>query len=138
MDEKDIKIIEMLISNARIPKTRIAKELNVTEAAIRKRIANLERREEILGYRAVINYKKVGLVASLTGVDVEPESLWQVVEELKGMDEVKALWLTTGDHTIMAEIVATSVDELSKIHEKIAAMQGVKRVCPSVITDILK
>ncbi len=138
MDEKDIKIIEMLISNARIPKTRIAKELNVTEAAIRKRIANLERREEILGYRAVINYKKVGLVASLTGVDVEPESLWQVVEELKGMDAVKALWLTTGDHTIMTEIVATSVDELSKIHEKIASMQGVKRVCPSVITDILK
>ncbi len=138
MDEKDIKIIEMLISNARIPKTKIAKELKVTEAAIRKRIANLERREEILGYRAVINYKKVGLVASLTGVDVEPENLWQIVEKLKDMDEVKALWLTTGDHTIMTEIVATSVDELSKIHEKIAAMHGVKRVCPSVITDILK
>ncbi len=138
MDEKDIKIIEILVSNARMPKTKIAKELNVTEAAVRKRIANLEKREEILGYRAVINYKKVGLVASLTGIDVEPERMWQVVDRLRAMDEVKALWLTTGDHTIMTEIVTTSVDNLSRLHERISAMEGVKRVCPSVITDILK
>lgn len=36
--------------------------LNVTEAAVRKRISNLEKREEILGYRAVVNYKRVGIV----------------------------------------------------------------------------
>ncbi len=138
MDEKDLKIINLLVSNARIPKTRIAKELNVTEAAVRKRISNLEKREEILGYKAIINYKKVGLSASLTGVDVEPDKLWKVVEELKNLESVKSLWLTTGDHTIMAEIIAKSVQELSEIHQKIAEMDGVKRVCPSIITDIVK
>nr|WP_269140590.1 Lrp/AsnC family transcriptional regulator [Archaeoglobus neptunius] len=133
-----MKILEMLVQNARIPKTKIAKELNVTEAAVRKRISNLERREEILGYRAIVNYKKVGISASLTGVDVEPEKLWEVVEKLKKMSQVKSLWLTTGDHTIMTEIVARSVKELSEIHESIADMPGVKRVCPAVVTDILK
>ncbi|MBO8181080.1 MAG: Lrp/AsnC family transcriptional regulator [Archaeoglobus sp.] len=138
MDEKDLKIINLLVSNARIPKTKIAKEMNVTEAAVRKRISNLEKREEILGYKAIINYKKVGLSASLTGVDVEPDKLWKVVEELKNLESVKSLWLTTGDHTIMAEIIAKSVQELSEIHQKIAEMVGVKRVCPSIITDIVK
>ncbi len=138
MDEKDLKIIEMLVSNARIPKTEIARKLGVTEAAIRKRISNLERKSEILGYRAVINYKKVGLNASLTGVDVEPDKLWKVVDELRKLDSVNSLWLTTGDHTIMAEIIAKSMQELSEIHKKIAAMEGVKRVCPSVVTDIVK
>lgn len=138
MDEKDLKIINLLVSNARIPKTKIAKEMNVTEAAVRKRISNLEKREEILGYKAIVNYKKVGLSASLTGVDVEPDKLWKVVEELKNLESVKSLWLTTGDHTIMAEIIAKSVQELSEIHQKIAEMVGVKRVCPSIITDIVK
>ncbi len=138
MDEKDLRIIEMLVGNARIPKTEIARKLGVTEAAIRKRISNLERKSEILGYRAVINYKKVGLNASLTGVDVEPDRLWKVVDELKKLESVKTLWLTTGDHTIMAEIIARSMQELSEIHNKIASMDGVKRVCPSVVTDIVK
>lgn len=138
MDEKDLKIIQMLVSNARMPKTKIAKELNVTEAAVRKRIANIERRNEILGYKAIVNYKKVGLTASLTGVDVEPEKLWDVVGELKNLEAVKSLWLTTGDHTIMAEIIARSVQELSEVHKKIAEMEGVKRVCPAIITDIVK
>ncbi|WP_456468729.1 Lrp/AsnC family transcriptional regulator [Archaeoglobus sp.] len=138
MDEKDLKIIEILVENARMPKTKIAKMLNVTEAAVRKRISNLERRGEILGYRAVINYKKIGISASLTGVDVEPDKLWLVVEEMKNLEEVKSLWLTTGDHTIMAEIIAKSVNDLSEIHERIAKMEGVKRVCPSIVTDILK
>ncbi|WP_290596891.1 MULTISPECIES: Lrp/AsnC family transcriptional regulator [unclassified Archaeoglobus] len=138
MDEKDLKIIQMLVENARIPKTKIAKMLDVTEAAVRKRISNLEKREEILGYRAIVNYKKVGISASLTGVDVEPDKLWSVVEELKNLEEVKSLWLTTGDHTIMAEIIAKSVRELSELHEKIERIEGVKRVCPSIVTDILK
>jgi Lrp/AsnC family transcriptional regulator for asnA, asnC and gidA len=138
VDEKDLRIIEMLVGNARIPKTEIARKLGVTEAAIRKRISNLERKSEILGYRAVINYKKVGLNASLTGVDVEPDRLWKVVDELKKLESVKTLWLTTGDHTIMAEIIARSMQELSEIHNKIASMDGVKRVCPSVVTDIVK
>jgi Lrp/AsnC family transcriptional regulator for asnA, asnC and gidA len=138
VDEKDLKIIQMLVENARIPKTKIAKMLDVTEAAVRKRISNLEKREEILGYRAIVNYKKVGISASLTGVDVEPDKLWSVVEELKNLEEVKSLWLTTGDHTIMAEIIAKSVRELSELHEKIERIEGVKRVCPSIVTDILK
>jgi len=138
MDEKDLKIIEILISNARTPKTHIAKALNVTETAVRKRIQKLENLGVIMGYRAIINYKAVNLVCSLTGVDVEPEKLWMVVKALKEMDEVKSMWLTTGDHTLMLEIVVKNVEELSKIHERIEKLEGVKRVCPSIVLDVLK
>ncbi len=58
MDDKDLKIISLLVSNARIPKTKIAKELNVTEAAVRKRIANLENRGEILATKPLSTTKR--------------------------------------------------------------------------------
>jgi len=138
MDEKDLKIIEILMRNARTPKVRIAKELGVTETAVRKRIAKLEREGIILSYKAVVNYKSAGLISSLTGVDVDAEKLWLVVNKLKEMDEVKSMWLTTGDHMIMLEIVVKSVDALSEVHERIACIEGVKRVCPAVILEVLK
>lgn len=58
----------------------------------------------------MINYKTLGLSASLTGLDVE---LWDVVNEPKRFDKVEVIWLTTGDHTLMLEIVVGSVEELS-------------------------
>ena len=138
MDEKDAKIVSLLMKNARIPKTKIAEELNVTETAIRKRISKLEKSGVILGYKAVINYKTAGLSASLTGVDVEPDRLWDVIWRLKDMEEIKSIYLTTGDHMLMLEIVGRSVDELSRIHERISKLEGVKRICPAVILDVLK
>ncbi len=138
MDEKDAKILSILMKNARIPKTKIAKELNVTETAIRKRISKLEKSRIILGYKAVINYKTAGLSASLTGVDVEPDKLWEVIWKLKDIEEIKSIYLTTGDHMLMLEIVGNNVDELSKIHEKISKLEGVRRICPAVILDVLK
>ncbi len=41
IDAKDIKILEVLKKNARTPYTMIAKDLKVSEAAIRKRIEKL-------------------------------------------------------------------------------------------------
>ncbi len=138
MDEKDLKIVEMLIENARIPKTHIAKALNVTETAIRKRIQKLERMGVIIGYRAVVNYKAINMTCSLTGIDIEPERMWMVVRKLKEIKEIKSMWLTTGDHTLILEIVTKGVEELSKIHEEIEKLEGVKRVCPSIVLDVLK
>ncbi len=133
-----MKIISLLMKNARIPKTKIAEKLNVTETAIRKRISKLEKDGVIIGYKAVINYKTAGLSASLTGIDVEPDKLWDVIEKLKKIDEIKSIYLTTGDHMLMLEIVEKTVDDLSKIHERISKLKGVKRICPAIILDVLK
>jgi len=138
MDEKDFNIIEILLENARTSKVRIAEALGVTETAVRKRIQKLENSKVIIGYRAVINYKVANLLCSLTGVDVEPERLWRVAEEVKNWKEVKAMWLTTGDHTLMLEIVVRDVEELSNVHKRIEKIEGVRRVCPSIVLDVLK
>jgi len=43
IDEKDKKILKMLTKNARIPYTKIAKEIGLSEGAIRKRVETLEK-----------------------------------------------------------------------------------------------
>ncbi|MEM0203677.1 MAG: Lrp/AsnC family transcriptional regulator [Archaeoglobaceae archaeon] len=138
MDEKDLKLALELMRNGRAKKIELAKIFGVTETAIRKRIEKLEQAGVILGYKAIIDFKKLGLFSSLTGIDVEPERLWNVVEKIKGLKNVVSLFLTSGDHVIMVEVVCESMQEMMAFHEQIAKIEGVKRVCPAVIVEVVK
>ncbi|MEM3404418.1 MAG: Lrp/AsnC family transcriptional regulator [Nitrososphaeria archaeon] len=133
MDEIDRIIIENLLTNARTSKAILARKLNITEAAIRKRLKKLESSGTIVGYKAIVDYQKAELVASITGVDAEPERLWKVIEHLKALDEVKMIFLTSGDHMMLVEIVVKSMDELKEVHEKIGRYDGVMRICPAIL-----
>jgi len=133
MDEIDRIIIDNLLTNARISKAVLARKLNITETAIRKRLKKLESSGTIVGYKAIVDYEKAELVASITGVDFEPEKLWKVIEYLKALDEVKMIFLTSGDHMMMVEIAVKSVDKLKEVHEKIGSYDGVVRVCPAIL-----
>ncbi|HDD36831.1 MAG TPA: AsnC family transcriptional regulator [Archaeoglobus veneficus] len=138
MDERDYVILSKLMENARISKTDIARSIGISETAIRKRIFNLEKGKVILGYRAIVDYKKANLFASFTGIDVKAENIWKVIDTLKEIKEVKSIMLTSGDHTIMVEIIAKSLDELLNLHDKISNFEGVERVCPSVVLEVIK
>jgi len=138
VDEKDREILLNLLRNARIPKTKIAEKLDVTETAIRKRIEKLEEQRILLGYRAILDFKKAGLFVSFTGLDVEPEHIWKTMNALKEIEEVFALYLTSGDHTILAEIIADSFEKLNEVHDRISKFNGVKRVCPSIVLEVVR
>ena len=135
--ENMLKIISYLRRNARMPKVRIAEELGVTETAVRKRIKRLEEHEIILGYRAIIDYRKIGMVCSYTGIDVEPETLLSIVRKLRENKQITSLYLTSGDHDLLVEIIANNIDELEKIHDEISRINGVKRICPAIITEVI-
>ncbi|AGK61658.1 transcriptional regulator, AsnC family [Archaeoglobus sulfaticallidus PM70-1] len=140
IDEKDKKIIGMLAEDSRVSYTKMAKELGITEAAIRKRVKNLEARGIIRKYTIEVDSTKLGYnVVSLTGVDTEPEKFLDVAKKLKDEEFTRSVYITTGDHMIMAEIWAKDGDELTKIiSEKIGKIPGVKKICPAIILEKLK
>jgi len=138
MDEIDQIIIENLMKNARTPKATLAKKLNLTEAAVRKRLKKLESSQTILGYKAIVDYQKTGKVASITGVDVEPEKLWRVIEKLKVLDEINTITLTSGDHMMLIEIVVRTMNELEEVHKRIEGFDGVIKVCPAILIKNIK
>ncbi len=139
LDEKDMKIIEILMGNARASYSEIAKALGVSDVAVIKRVRKLEQQGIIKKYTILVDPKKLGYEAvSITGVDVDPEYLFKTVSILKEKDYVKYLALTSGDHQIIATIWARTRDELARILDEISRMPGVKRVCPAVILDVVK
>lgn len=133
--EKEI-LLKMLLRG--FSKKEIAKKLNKSEVAIRKKIQKLKKEKILLGFKPIINFKRVNLFYSITGIDVEPEKLIDIIEKLKSYNEIFSIYLTSGDHTIIVEIIVDDIKELEDLHKKISSINGVKRVCPSILLDIIK
>lgn len=58
VDEIDERILERLSANAREPASQIAVEVNLSPAAVRRRIARLEATGVIVGYRVLVDAGK--------------------------------------------------------------------------------
>lgn len=139
MDEKDVTILRLLIENARLPLTKIAEKVGITDVAVKKRIKKLEKEGIIKKYTIVVEPKKIGYSGvSIVGVDTEPDRVLSTANELSKKDYTTAVFVTTGDHMIIAEIWAKSGEELMMIIEDIGKMEGVKKVCPAIILDRIK
>jgi Lrp/AsnC family transcriptional regulator for asnA, asnC and gidA len=135
----DFDIINILRNNARIPYVRIAKNLGVTEAAVRKRIRKLESQGVILKYTIKTDLRKIGFeIHALIGMDTEPEHYLSTLEKLKEMTEVMGLQSCGGDHMIMIECWFRTTEELTKFNKQLESMKGVTRVCPAIILEKIK
>lgn len=140
LDERDKVIIEMLTKDARTPFTEIAKVLGISETAVRKRVRALEEKGIIKQYTIKVNPQKLGYnLISITGVDTKPEKLFEVANKLREFEFVRELYLSSGDHMIIAEIWAKDGEYLADImSNKIGKIDGVTKVCPAIILERLK
>jgi len=139
VDEIDLKIIERLAVNARATYSEIASEVGLSDVAVMKRIRRLEQEGVIRKYTVIVDPAKLGFSkVSLTGINVDPAKLFDVVEELKKRDYVKQLLVTSGDHSLIALIFARSSEEMIRIHDEISRIDGVLKVYPAIVSDIVK
>ncbi|WP_457556079.1 Lrp/AsnC family transcriptional regulator [Candidatus Pyrohabitans sp.] len=140
LDEKDMKIIEILRRDARTPFTEIARRLNVSEATVRKRVDALERMGVIKGYTIVVDPAKMGFATvALVGINTNPDMFLSVAEKLTEFEEVRFVATSTGDHMIMAEVWTRNGKELSSlISDKIGKLEGITHIRPAIILEKLK
>ena len=139
IDEKDKVIVDMLRENARISYSEIARKLGISEVAVMKRVKKLEASGVIKKYTVIVDYKKLGYnMISITGLDVLPEHLFTVIEELKKKGYVEFLAITSGDHAIIVKILARDNEELTRIHREIESLPGVHHVRPAIILNVIK
>jgi len=134
MDERDVKILNTLVKNARTSYVELAKILGITEAAVRKRVKRLEEKRIIQRYTIVVEPALLGFTTvAIVGIDTKPEALLKTHDALKRISGVQYSALSSGDHNIIFEIWCKNSKELRKAMENIKLMPGVKRVCPAVL-----
>lgn len=135
----DIELLKLLMENARLSYVEMARMLRVSEAAVRKRVKRLEDLGVIGRYTVEVDPRKLGYeVVAIIGLDADPERLLAVMDELRKLKEVVRLYLTSGDHMLVAECWFKSSQELSNFVRDLESREGVRRVCPAIVMERLK
>ncbi|AGB04529.1 transcriptional regulator [Aciduliprofundum sp. MAR08-339] len=140
MDDRDRKIVELLLKDSRMSYSKIANILGISDTAVRKRIKNLEKEGVIRGYTVCVDPHSLGYkCVAILGIDTESDRFYKVAETLKNMKEVRCVDMTSGENMIVVEIWAENGEDLAKlISERIGKIDGVKKVKSSVVLQKLK
>ncbi len=130
IDSLDKKIIKMITKNARIPYLEVARECNVSGAAIHQRIQKLFRMGVITGSKFTIEPKKIGYkTCAYMGIFLEQASLYNdVLLELEKIPEITQCHFTTGNYSVFIKIFAKDNEHLKSIlSDKIQLISGIAR-----------
>ena len=122
LDSLDSKILSMLANNARKPFLEIARECNVSGAAIHQRIQKLTAIGVVQGSEMLIDPAAVGYeTCAYIGFFLkDPSQFNNVVEEIKKIPEVVECHFTTGQYDMFIKIYARNNDHLLQIiHNKL-------------------
>ena len=128
IDQLDEKILKLISENARIPFLEVARECNVSGAAIHQRIQKLQNIGVIKGSEFVLDATKIGYnTCAYMGIFLKDANLYKdVIEELYRIPEVVECHYTTGQYAMFIKIYAkNNRDFLRIIHEKLQPIKGI-------------
>lgn len=134
------RILDVLEDDAKASYADIADRVGVSKPTVRKYIQQLENDGVIVGYSADVDPKKLpGESIAIVGVDVESDSYVEVTRALQDVDAIEALYTSSGDHALMAEVRAPDGEALGEvINSQIESLPGVTAVHPSFLQERLK
>ncbi len=122
LDTLDIQILRMVANNARIPFLEVARECNVSGAAIHQRIQKLVNLGVLDGSEFKVNPSKIGLeTCAFVGLYLkDPSEFDRIVEALRQIPEVVECHYTTGKYDLFIKIYVKDNAELKNvIHDKL-------------------
>ncbi|MFA5452318.1 MAG: Lrp/AsnC family transcriptional regulator [Candidatus Methanomethylophilaceae archaeon] len=137
-DEMDRRIIELLCRSSQGSYRQIAKQLGVHPTTLIQRVKTLESKGVINGYRANIDYMRLGFeFMGIVQIYVE-KNILGVQEAVTKLPQVIAIFDVTGDSDSIAWIACRDRDEFSSVVKSILMIEGVKKTNTSVILNMMK
>ncbi len=132
MDGLDEQILELLKKNSRTSFVEIAEEVNLSEAAIRRRIQNLLNEGTIK--RFTIDQTTRKLSSALVLVVVKPGTATSTISgKIRAIQTVQKVYEITGEYEIGVILGASTTDGIRSTIEEIRTLDGVEDTCTSII-----
>lgn len=130
IDNVDLKILNILMEDAKIPYTEVAKRVFVSGGTVHVRMKKLEEMGIVTGTTLKMDYSKLGFdVTCFMGIYLLKSSLYDsVVNNLKKIPEIVKVHYTTGNYNIFIKIHCKDTRHLKDVlHDKIQKVEGIER-----------
>jgi Lrp/AsnC family transcriptional regulator for asnA, asnC and gidA len=139
LDETDRAIISFLQYDGRMPYTKIAVELGLTEGGIRRRVKKMidQGTLQIVG---IVEPHDIGLEeASMIGVTVEGKPIDEVAEEISKFPEVTYLFQAAGEFDLFVEVYCQDREHFVKfLNNTLQQIPGVRGTQSFLILKMYK
>lgn len=140
IDSLDKKIISSLTKNARIPFLEVARECNVSGAAIHQRVQRLTKLGILSGSQFTIDPRKLGYhTCAYIGVFLDNAALFSnVSDRLLKVAEITQCHYTTGQYAMFIKVYARNNEHLRNVlANKIQSIDGIMRTETFISLDVM-
>ena len=113
LDKLDQKIIQLLVSNARMSYSDIGEKIGISRVAVKARIQALENKGIIEEYTTIINPQKIsGAVSCYFEIETKPNYFKEVTDILNKSSIVTQIYRVTGRDKLHVHAFASSNEEM--------------------------
>jgi DNA-binding Lrp family transcriptional regulator len=139
LDETDVKILKVLLSDSRLSSRQIAKQCDISIGTVLSRIRKMEHEGIITGYTALLDQEKLGYeLTVVTEITVSKGRLLEMENEIARIPNVCGVYDLTGlsDAAIIAKF--KNREDLSKFTKKLLSLPFVERTNTHVVLTTIK
>lgn len=130
LDEIDLKILYILMKDAKTPYTDIAKKLFVSSGTVHVRMKKMEEMELIKSFNLQLNYQKFGYdITAFLGIYLNKSSQYDIVAKaLEAIPEIVDVHYTTGNYSMFVKLICKDTEHLRQIlMDKIQKIEDITR-----------
>ncbi|MCK4647741.1 Lrp/AsnC family transcriptional regulator [Candidatus Pacearchaeota archaeon] len=136
LDNKDLKILEILKQNANLRTSQISKKTNIPITTIHNRIKKLNSQGIIKNYTLNLDFEKIGkplkayvlVTANQNPFASKKLSQEKIGQQIKKLNEVESVDIVTGETDILASVRIKTMDELNNlVTHKLRNIPGVDK-----------
>jgi DNA-binding Lrp family transcriptional regulator len=139
LNETDLKILQVLLEDARFSSRQIAKKVGVSVGTVLSRIKKMEEEGLIKGYSVIMDHEKIGYQLTVVmEITVSKGRLIEMENEIAKINNVCSVYDVTGltDAFIIAKF--KSREELGRFTKRLLALPYVERTNTHVVLTTVK
>lgn len=142
MDSLDMQIIKNIEKEGRISHEELSKRLNLSRPAIHNRVTKLEEQGIISGYKATINWVKLGYTTyAMISLRVRTTNYDVLLEQLKNLDipslVIEECHIVTGTWCILMKVRCITPIGLKALQDELHKIECIKESSTSLILSSL-
>ena len=139
LNETDMKILQVLLEDARFSSRQVAKKVGVSVGTVLSRIKRMENEGLIKGYSVIMNHERLGYELTVVmEVTVSKGRLVEMENEIAKIPNVCTVYDVTGltDAFIIAKFKTR--EELGKFTKRLLALPYIERTNTHVVLTTVK
>jgi len=139
IDDRDIKILTHLLTDARQSARQLAHRLDISTVTMISRIKKLEKSKIIQGYSARLNHELLGYeITAIIEIKTTEGKMLEIENKIAKQDNVIAVYDITGDADTIVIAKFKDRKSLSTFVKKLSTVPNVKNTITHIVLNTIK